>query len=88
VQLSAEFKVLEPGLEIRPEAIQATLQEISRTDPRALKVSAQQLIDRRFLKEIEQDGTLSGSRTDVRGLTFQVRSSTSSPAPPTRNLER
>jgi hypothetical protein len=43
--------------EIRPEAIQATLQEISRTDPRALKVSAQQLIDRRFLEEMEKDGT-------------------------------
>ena len=48
MQLGAEFKLLEPGLEIRPEAIQATLHEISRTDPRALKVSAQQLIDRRF----------------------------------------
>lgn len=47
---TAELKVLEPRLEIRPEAIQATLQEISRTDPRTLKVSAQQLIDRRFLE--------------------------------------
>ena len=54
---TAELKVLEPRLEIRPEAIQATLQEISRTDPRALKVSAQQLIDRRFLEEMEKDGT-------------------------------
>jgi hypothetical protein len=54
---NAELKVLEPRLEIRPEAIQATLQEISRTDPRALKVSAQQLIDRRFLEEMEKDGT-------------------------------
>jgi len=54
---TAELKVLEPRLEIRPEAIQATRQEISRTDPRALKVSPQQLIDRRFLEEMEKDGT-------------------------------
>ena len=54
---TAELKVLEPRLEIRPEAIQATLNEISRTDPRASKVSPQQLIDRRFLEEMEKDGT-------------------------------
>jgi ABC-type nitrate/sulfonate/bicarbonate transport system substrate-binding protein len=54
---SGELKVLEPRLEIRPEAIQATLQEIAKTDPRAVKVSAQQLIDRRFLEEMEKDGT-------------------------------
>jgi hypothetical protein len=49
--------VLESRIEIRPEAIQATLQEIAKTDPRATKVSAQQLIDRRFLEEMERDGT-------------------------------
>ena len=54
---TAELKVLEPRLEIRPEAIQATLQEIARTVPRANKVSPQQLIDRRFLEEMEKDGT-------------------------------
>ena len=54
---SAELKVLEPRLETSPKAIQATLDEISRTDPRAAKVSPQQLIDRRFLEEMEKDGT-------------------------------
>jgi ABC-type nitrate/sulfonate/bicarbonate transport system substrate-binding protein len=54
---TGELKVIEPKLDIRPEAIQATLQEISKTDPRAMKVSAQQLIDRRFLEEMEKDGT-------------------------------
>jgi ABC-type nitrate/sulfonate/bicarbonate transport system substrate-binding protein len=53
----AEMKVLEPRLEISPKAIQATLYEISRTDPRAVKISPQQLIDRRFLEEMEKDGT-------------------------------
>jgi hypothetical protein len=54
---AAEMKVLEPRLEISPKAIQATLDEISRTDPRAAKVSPQHLIDRRFLEEMEKDGT-------------------------------
>ena len=54
---TAELKVLEPRLEIKPIAIQATLDEISRTDARATKVSPQQLIDRRFLEEMEKDGT-------------------------------
>jgi ABC-type nitrate/sulfonate/bicarbonate transport system substrate-binding protein len=54
---NAELKVLEPRLEIRPLAIQANLDEIARTDPRAKQVTAQQLIDRRFLDEMEKDGT-------------------------------
>lgn len=52
-----EMKLLEPKLEIQPNAIQATLDETARTDPRAAKVSPQQLIDRRFLEEMEKDGT-------------------------------
>jgi len=52
-----ELKVLEPKLDIKANAIQATLDEISRTDPRAAKVSPPQLIDRRFLEEMEKDGT-------------------------------
>jgi len=51
---TAELKVIEPRFEVRPEAIQATLQEIAKTDPRANKVSANQLIDRRFLEEMEK----------------------------------
>lgn len=54
---NGEMSVLEPTLEIRPEAIQATLNEIAKTDPRAAKVSPQQLIERRFLVEMEKDGT-------------------------------
>jgi len=61
---NGELKVLEPKLEIRPIALQATLDEIARTDPRASKVTPQQLIDRRFLEEMERDGTFErlGSR--------------------------
>ena len=54
---NGELKVIEPRLEIKANAIQATLDEISKTDPRAAKVNAQQLIDRRFLEEMEKDGT-------------------------------
>jgi ABC-type nitrate/sulfonate/bicarbonate transport system substrate-binding protein len=54
---TAEMKVLEPRLEIKPIAIQATLDEIAKTDPRAKQVKAEQLIDRRFLEEMEKDGT-------------------------------
>jgi len=54
---TAEMKVLEPRLDIRPIAIQATLDEIAKTDPRAKQVKAEQLIDRRFLEEMEKDGT-------------------------------
>lgn len=54
---TAELKVLEPKFDIKAGAIQATLDEIGRTDPRAAKVSPQQLIDRRFLEEMERDGT-------------------------------
>ena len=54
---NAELKVLEPRLDIKPIAIQATLDEIAKTDPRAKQVKAEQLIDRRFLEEMEKDGT-------------------------------
>ncbi|HEX9142628.1 MAG TPA: ABC transporter substrate-binding protein [Candidatus Binatia bacterium] len=54
---TAELKVLEPKLEIKTASIQATLDEIGRTDPRAAKVSPSQMIDRRFLEEMERDGT-------------------------------
>jgi len=52
-----ELKVLEPKFEIRSNAIQATLDEISRTNARAKQVKPEQLIDRRFLEEMEKDGT-------------------------------
>jgi len=54
---TAEMKVLEHRLDIKPIAIQATLDEIAKTDPRAKQVKAEQLIDRRFLEEMEKDGT-------------------------------
>ena len=55
---NSEIKVLEPRLDIRPEALQSMIEEISQTDPRAKKIKAQDLIDRRYLDEMEKSGFL------------------------------
>jgi len=57
------MKVLEPRLDIKPIAIQATLEEIAKIDPRAKQVTASQLIDRRFLDEMEKEGRSGGNLT-------------------------
>jgi NitT/TauT family transport system substrate-binding protein len=53
---NAEIKALEPRLAIKSEAIQATLDEIAPNEPRAKKVSPEELIDRRYLDEMEKSG--------------------------------
>ena len=53
---NAEIKALEPRLAIKAEAIQATLEEIAPNEPRAKKVSPEELIDRRYLEEMEKSG--------------------------------
>jgi hypothetical protein len=53
---NAEIKALEPRLAIKNEAIQATLEEIAPNEPRAKKVTAQELIDSRYLDEMEKSG--------------------------------
>ena len=53
---NAEIKVLEPRLVIKTEALQAILDELSATDPRAKKVKPQELIDNRYLDEMEKSG--------------------------------
>jgi NitT/TauT family transport system substrate-binding protein len=53
---NAEIKVLEPRLVIKTESLQAILDELSATDPRAKKVKPQELIDTRYLDEMEKSG--------------------------------
>jgi len=53
---NAEIKALEPRLEIKNEAIQAILEEVSQADPRAKKVKAQELVNLRYLDEMEKSG--------------------------------
>jgi ABC-type nitrate/sulfonate/bicarbonate transport system substrate-binding protein len=53
---NAEIKVLEPRLAIKADSLQAILDEISANDPRAKKVKPQELIDSRYLDEMEKSG--------------------------------
>jgi hypothetical protein len=47
---------MDPKLEMKPEALQAILDEVSIIDARAKKVQVQQLTDRRYLDEMEKSG--------------------------------
>ena len=53
---NAEIKALEPRLVLKPEAIEAVLGEVASTDPRAKKIKSQELIDFRYLDEMEKSG--------------------------------
>jgi NitT/TauT family transport system substrate-binding protein len=53
---NAEIKVLEPRLVIKPESLQAILDELATNDPRAKKVKPQEMIDTRYLDEMEKTG--------------------------------
>lgn len=53
---NAEIKALEPRLVLKPEALQAILEEVAATDPRAKNVKPADLIDNRFLNEMEKSG--------------------------------
>ena len=53
---NAEIKALEPRLVIKNEALQAILDEIAPTDARAKKVKPQELVDSRYLEEMEKSG--------------------------------
>jgi hypothetical protein len=53
---NAEIKALEPRLVLKNEAIEAVLDEIANSDPRAKKVKPQELIDNRYLDEMEKSG--------------------------------
>ena len=53
---NVEIKALEPRLAIKLEGIQSTLEEIAPTDPRAKTVKPQEMIDTRYLDEMEKSG--------------------------------
>ena len=50
------LRALERRLEIREAALQASLDEIAPLDPRAKIIKPQELIDRRYLVELEKSG--------------------------------
>jgi len=53
---NAEIKVLEPRFTIKYEALQAILDEVAQTDARAKQVKPQELVDTRYLDEMEKSG--------------------------------
>ena len=53
---NVEIKALEPRLSIKLEGIQSTLDEIAPTDPRAKTVKPQEMVDTRYLDEMEKSG--------------------------------
>ena len=53
---NSEVKVLEHRLDMNVEGFQAILDEVARVDPRAKKIKAQELIDRRFIDDMEKSG--------------------------------
>ncbi|HEU4345206.1 MAG TPA: ABC transporter substrate-binding protein [Candidatus Binatia bacterium] len=55
---NVEIKALEPRLALKTEGIQSTLDEIAPVDPRAKTVKPQEMIDRRYLDELEKSGFL------------------------------
>lgn len=53
---NVESKALEPRLAIKLEGIQSTLDEIAPTEPRAKSVRPQEMVDTRYLDEMEKSG--------------------------------
>ncbi len=51
-----EMKVMEPRLELKAAAIQPMIEEVAKTNPRANDVRPQDLMDRRYLAEMESSG--------------------------------
>jgi NitT/TauT family transport system substrate-binding protein len=53
---NSEIKALEPRLAIKLEGLQATLDEIAPVEPRAKTVKPQEMVDTRYLDDMEKSG--------------------------------
>jgi len=53
---NVEIKALEPRLAMKPEGFQSTLDEIAPTEPRAKTIKAHEMLDTRYLEEMERSG--------------------------------
>ena len=51
-----EMKVMEPRLELKAAAIQPMIEEVAKTNARANEIKPQDLMDRRYLTEMESSG--------------------------------
>ena len=54
-----EMKVMEPRLELKAAAIQPMIEEVGRTNPKANEIKPQDMMDRRYLAEMESSGFFS-----------------------------
>ena len=66
---NVEIKALEPRLAMKPEGFQSALDEIAPTEPRAKAVKPQEMIDTRYLDEMERSGFL---RSDLGGEAINI----------------
>jgi len=53
---NAEIQALEPRLAIKMESLQRIPDEVAQTDARAKKIKPQELVDTRYLDEMEKSG--------------------------------
>jgi ABC-type nitrate/sulfonate/bicarbonate transport system substrate-binding protein len=51
-----EMKVMEPRLDVKAAALQPMLEEVARTNPKANEIKPQDLMDRRYLAEMDKTG--------------------------------
>ena len=51
-----EMKVMEPRLELKAAAIQPMIEEVAKTNPRASDIKPQDVMERRYLAEMESSG--------------------------------
>jgi hypothetical protein len=53
---TTEIKVMEPRLELKLQVLQVMVDEVTKVNPRAQEIKPQDLIDRRYLTEMENSG--------------------------------
>ena len=53
---NAEIKALEPRMVLRTEGLQAILEEVAPVDPRAKKIKPQDMMEMRYVEEMEKSG--------------------------------
>ena len=53
---ATEIKVMEPRLDLKLQVLQVMIDEVAKVNPRAQEIKPQDLIDRRYLAEMENSG--------------------------------
>jgi len=53
---ATEIKVMEPKLDLKLQVLQVLVDEVAKVNPRAREIKPQDLVDRRYLTEMENSG--------------------------------